>query len=174
MHWNKGYHFALDALKKLSDNGFDFHYTIIAGLNAEEILYQVQDLQLNNFVTLYKSLPQETVFEHMRKAHLLLLPSFEEGVANVVLEAMAVGLPVLSSDCGGMLEVITHNENGYLYRKRDLLDLQEKLMFIFNSSAESRMLIAEKAKNYVMRQHTLEILGSEMELFYSDIMNPEK
>ena len=47
-HWKKGYHYALDALKMVKDQGIDFHYTIIAKGDQEEILYQIHDLGLQN------------------------------------------------------------------------------------------------------------------------------
>ena len=55
-----------------------------------------------------------TVKELIKNADILLLSSVEEGIANVVLEAMALGTLVVSTECGGMNEVIKNNENGFL------------------------------------------------------------
>jgi glycosyltransferase involved in cell wall biosynthesis len=175
MHWKKGYHFALDALKQLIEKGVkNFHYTIIAGLNEEEILYQIEDLSLKSFVTLHKSMSQEKVFNLMRSADLFLLPSFEEGVANVVLEAMAIGVPVLSSDCGGMSEVLIHGVNGYLYSKRDQADLIHKLQGFINDSEKNINTITDNARDYVLKNHTLQGLGFNMESFYKEVASINK
>jgi len=55
----------------------------------------------------------------MNQYDVLLLSRVEEGNANVVLEAMAVGLPVISTDCGGMREVVSNGETGWLVPPRN-------------------------------------------------------
>ena len=55
----------------------------------------------------------------MRSFDVLLLPSLNEGIANVVLEAMAIGVPVISTDCGGMSEVVILDTTGWLLPVRD-------------------------------------------------------
>ena len=51
----------------------------------------------------------------MRESDCLILPSVQEGISNVVLESMAIGLPIISSDCGGMKEIINDGRNGFLF-----------------------------------------------------------
>jgi colanic acid/amylovoran biosynthesis glycosyltransferase len=173
MKWIKGYHLALDAMKKLKDKGIKFQYTIIAGGDAEEILYQVSDLQLNSNVTIISGLPQQEVFVKMQKSDLMLITSFDEGIANVALEAMAIGLPVLSSDCGGMPEVISSGKNGYLFRNRDVNDLCEKIMHFANESTEKKNIICSNAKKYVNQNHSIELLGRQMRELYVDVIKAD-
>ena len=173
MKWIKGYHLALDTMKKLKDKGVNFHYTIIAGGDAEEILYQISDLKLNSNVSIIPGMPQQEVFVKMETSHLMLITSFDEGIANVALEGMAIGLPVLSSDCGGMPEVITPNRNGYLFRNRDVNDLFDKIMHFVNESPEQKNAIRNNAKNYVSQNHPIELLGKQMKDLYEKVINTD-
>ena len=50
----------------------------------------------------------------MQMADVLLITSIEEGLPNVAVEAMALGLPVVSTTCGGMEELITNGTEGWL------------------------------------------------------------
>ena len=63
---------------------------------------------------------QEHVYEIMRESDCLILPSVQEGISNVVLESMYIGLPVVTSDCGGMKEVISYGKNGFYFSARNL------------------------------------------------------
>ena len=63
---------------------------------------------------------QEDVLQYYWAADLLVLPSEEEGLSNVLLEAMACGLPVLATNVGGACDFITHGSNGWLFEGRDL------------------------------------------------------
>ncbi len=118
-HWIKGYHYALDACALLKERGINFRYTIIGVGVSEELLFQVHDLNIQHQVVFIERVEHADVFDFYKEADVLLLSSVEEGIANVVLEAMAIGLPVVSTNCGGMSEVIEHEKNGWLVPVRD-------------------------------------------------------
>lgn len=120
MHWKKGYSHLLDCLRILKGKGVPTVATIIAGGDvSEEFIYHVHDAELGEVVELRGSLSHAEVIRQMVNYSALLLPSVEEGIANVVLEAMSAGLPVISTDCGGMREVISDGTNGFLVPVRD-------------------------------------------------------
>tara|TARA_B100000959_G_C14906283_1_gene593126 strand:+ start:10 stop:1212 length:1203 start_codon:yes stop_codon:yes gene_type:complete len=168
-HWVKGYHYALTALKNLHNNNFSVHYTIIAqDQPSDEILYQIDDLSLQRYVTMTCLDTQEEVYQKMSSADCLLLPSIEEGIANVVLEAMAIGLPVISSECGGMMEIIEHEKDGFLFRNRDVDHLIQIMTDMINQYSDERKSISRRARLKVEQNHNFTRLGSEMkELYHS-------
>ena len=168
-HWVKGYHYALTALKNLHNNNFSVHYTIIAqDQPSDEILYQIDDLSLQRYVTMTCLDTQEEVYQKMSSADCLLLPSIEEGIANVVLEAMAIGLPVISSECGGMMEIIEHEKDGFLFRNRDVDHLTQIMTDMINQYSDERKSISRRARLKVEQNHNYTRLGSEMkELYHS-------
>ena len=128
-HWKKGYTIALDTMLGLKRKGVNFHYTIIAdGKDEENINYQIQDLGLNDFVSFVNGLPHEKVIKMITSSDLFLLPSVEEGISNAVLEAMALGITVIVTQCGGMTEVIKNGENGFIVPVRDSIALQQSIL----------------------------------------------
>ncbi|PWI31509.1 hypothetical protein DI383_02240 [Flavobacteriaceae bacterium LYZ1037] len=114
-HQVKGYKHAILAIKTLKNQGVKVKYTIIAqGLVPEELLLLVQQQELQGQVFFKDGLPQEKLFTAMQNYDALVLPSLSEGIANVVLEAMLLGVPVISTNCGGMPEVVIPKETGWL------------------------------------------------------------
>ena len=149
-HWKKGYTYALDALRILKSNGVHFTYTIIGPkAYTEALLFQLHDLDLLDDVTLVNHLDQDALITYLQKQDVLLLPSLEEGIANVVLEAMAVGLPVISTDCGGMVEVINHKETGWLVPVRDPESIAEAIIEFTKTSEKDLHRITQNAHDFV-------------------------
>jgi glycosyltransferase involved in cell wall biosynthesis len=64
--------------------------------------------------------PRSSVIEHMQAADLMLFPSHREGLPNVVVEALAAGLPTVAADVGGVSEIITHEATGLLVPPKDV------------------------------------------------------
>jgi len=64
--------------------------------------------------------PRSSVAEYMHAADLMLFPSHMEGLPNVVVEALAAGLPTVAADVGGVSEVITHETTGLLVPPQDV------------------------------------------------------
>jgi sugar transferase (PEP-CTERM/EpsH1 system associated) len=72
---------------------------------------------------------REEVPEILRMLDLFVLPSFNEGISNTILEAMATGLPVVASRVGGNPELVDDGRTGALFRSGDDKDLSMKIRF---------------------------------------------
>ena len=172
-HWIKGYTVALDACKQLKDAGESFFYTIVGAADDMELMYQIHDLDLQDCVTLTKKQSFEKVQQLMFNANLLLLSSHKEGVANVVLEAMALKTMVLTTDCGGMNEVIEDGENGFLVPIRDAVQMAQKIKKIMNLAEHEASRIRQNAINTIDQHHTEANMVNDMLSFYNNALNDQ-
>lgn len=110
----KGYPYLLEALAQLRDEGLAFEQWILGTGPLEAALReQVARLRLGDRVRFLGF--NKDPFQFMAKASVFVLPSLYEGFGNVIVEAMACGLPVVASDCPhGPSEIIQPEVNGLL------------------------------------------------------------
>jgi len=113
----KGHHRVIEALPALREQFPDLVYLIIGGASVEgdwreRLEQQVRDLGLKDVVRFLGVLPQDELKVPLSAADLFILPTQNEGWANVFLEAMACGLPVVTTDVGGNREVVCNEEIG--------------------------------------------------------------
>ena len=156
-HWIKGYAYALNALAILKSKGMRFTYTIIGPTTyTEALLFQLHDLGLEAEVQLVDHIAQAELIDYLLTQDVLLLPSLEEGIANVVLEAMAIGLPVVSTDCGGMAEVVKHKETGWLVPVRNPDAIAEAIIDVTQTSDEGLLEITQHAHDFVKEHFNAE------------------
>jgi colanic acid/amylovoran biosynthesis glycosyltransferase len=128
LEWKKGYDYLLAALARLKRSGAVFQAEIVGGgaLYAE-LRFSIGDLDLASAVRLLGAITPAEVLDRLRKADLLVLSSHEEGIANAALEAMVVGLPVVTTDAGGMAEAIRDGVDGYVVPVRDIPALADRI-----------------------------------------------
>lgn len=166
--WKKGYEYALDALALLKERGVPFTYTLIAeGKIPASIIYQLHQTGITDRVRIINGLSHKDVLKEIEQHDVLLLPSVEEGIANVVLEAMATGTPVISSDVGGMKEIVANGINGYLVPPRDVNSMAETLVQFAALNEEQRFAIAMRAKEAVSKQHNKQRFVNAFRQFYN-------
>jgi len=169
-HWKKDYRTAINAMAILKKRDIQFHYTIIGIEEDEELFFMVSDLGLVENVSFISSLSQDKVYDKMIASDLLLLPSIEEGIANVCIEAMFCKLPVISTNCGGMEELIRHKETGFIVPIRNEIAMANEL-FEFNRLGKSRIeKIVQNARVKVEEQHSIESMVSGMEELYVSVI----
>lgn len=175
LHWKKGYSYALKAMLHLKELGMNFKYTIIGSNEIpEEILFQIHQFNLQEQVSFSSSLQQEELFEAMKCFDILLLASVEEGIANVVLEAMALGIPVVSTDCGGMSEVVIPNKTGWLVPVRNPEAMARAIVKVINTPENKLSKIKEQAHNFVKTQFGAETSTEQFLNLYSKVMKKEE
>lgn len=120
LNWRKGQEYALMAIRRLKDRGHDVRLTWYgSGPDRQRILYTAADLGIADRVRLLGHRPQAEILQGYQRAHAFLLSSVTEGISNAALEAMAAGVPVISTDCGGMSEAIDHDVSGLLVPPRN-------------------------------------------------------
>ena len=173
-HWIKGYTLALDACKHLKDLGVAFFYTFMGGANDMELMYQINDLELQDFVSLIDKQSFESVQLMMQNADLLIVSSHKEGIANVALEAMALNTLVLTTNCGGMDEVIEDGKNGFMVPIRDAEQMAQKIRLIMSLGDEEKSRISDNALLTIESQHTEEKMVDGMMELYDEVMGMSK
>lgn len=117
----KGYDDLFKAVKLLDDAGMDFQLIQIgSGEITSELNDMVRDLGLQNRVQMLGTLPHEEVIKHYRTAHCFALAckvaanGDRDGIPNVLLEAMAVGLPVVATRVSAVPELVEDGVTGTL------------------------------------------------------------
>ena len=113
----KGFHRVIEVLPELVEKYPELIYLIVGGESAEgnireRLEEQVKSLNLEKYVRFLGTYPSEKLKEPLSAADLFVLATANEGWANVFLEAMACGLPVITTDVGGNAEVVKHEELG--------------------------------------------------------------
>jgi len=115
LHWKKGLDDGVRAVGRLLAGGRPALYRIAGeGPEREKLTFLRSQLRLEEAVDLLGRQDQRQIREHLGWADVLLLPSLSEGISNAVLEAMAAGLPVVTTDCGGMTEAVDDGVEGFI------------------------------------------------------------
>lgn len=128
----KGFHRVIDCLPELISRHPELHYLIVGGASPEgdlsaELRAQVARLDLADRVHFLGPVPPEELKWPLSAADVFVLATRNEGWANVILEAMAVGLPVVATDVGGNREVVATADLGTIVPFDDHARLVEAL-----------------------------------------------
>jgi glycosyltransferase involved in cell wall biosynthesis len=153
----KGYDDLLTALKLLDQKGLDFLFTHIgSGEMEEQIRGMVRDLGLGPRVRLLGTLSHEEVIPHYRKSHCFALAckvasnGDRDGIPNVLVEAMAVGLPVVATNVSAIPELVENGVTGLLLEPRDPGAMSEALYDVLLHPGKYRANVA-RARTKVER-----------------------
>ncbi|MEC4677653.1 MAG: glycosyltransferase [Nitrospirota bacterium] len=129
----KGVRYLIESLSTLICIERNFSLTIVGeGAEKKRLKQQVDQSALNDFVSFVGSVPPDQIVNYLSKSDCLVLPSLWEGTPNVVLEAMAAGLPVVASDLSGIREIVTPDLNGLLFQAKNVDELSKALMKIIS------------------------------------------
>ena len=115
----KGFHRVIEVLPKLKIAHPDLRFLIVGGPSPEgnnlpQLERQVDELGLKDYVTFLGPVQPDQLPALLSAADVFVLATSNEGWANVFLEAMACGLPVVTTDVGGNREVIIDDTLGFI------------------------------------------------------------
>ena len=130
------------------------------GPNKECLNQQVKQLGLENDVSLLGNV--DNIEEYMARVDVFILSSLYEGLPLVLLEAMAAGLPIISTDVGGVKDIVT--DNGILVPSMDVKELKLAMQKIMEEK-KMREKFAAKSYEHVLEYNSPNIANQYTELY---------
>jgi len=146
----KGLPYLLEACRMLKDQGYDFTCRIVGEGELRPMLGKyICELGLSSTVELWGAETHERVIEMYQQAALFVLPCVvsengdRDGIPNVLVEALSMGVPVISTPISGIPELITSEENGLLVPPRNSATLAVAIArFLDDSLLRRRIAVA--------------------------------
>jgi len=151
------------ALKILDNKGVNFKLSLIGrgGHLKNELLEYAEELGIGKFIKVIESVPHEQLRDIYINHDALVLPSYREAIGMVVPEAMACGLPTVTSSVIGANTYVREGETGFIFKVGDAEDLADKLLKL--SSSDILKSFGDKASEIIEQKYSVEILGEKFQ-----------
>ena len=155
----------LDSLKIIDDKGIDFQCTLIGeGMDLELMKEKAKNLQLINKVSFTGLLQGQELADKLSSGDFLVLSSNYENMPVVILEALASGLPVVSTNVGGIKEMIDDTK-GILVEPKNKEALAEALIKMIETY---KNYDANYLRNSVIEKYGYESVGRFLSRMYNE------
>lgn len=104
---------------------------------------------------------------------IVALTSLNEGTPVSLIEAQAAGVPVITTNVGGVIDVVNNNSTGFIVPKNNPIAFEEKLEELINSK-EIRENMSQNGWNHVKKEFSYTRLCSDMEKLYMELLKKKK
>lgn len=159
----KGQPLLLEAFHILSQEGKDFELVFAGDGHLRADLEQlIAEYGLEEKVKITGWISSEQVREEILSARSLVLPSFAEGLPVVIMEAMALARPVVSTYVAGIPELVQHEENGWLVAAGDVGALVNTLREVLEAKPSKLNLMGQKARQRVIERHDIDTEAAKL------------
>jgi len=168
---SKGVYILLDALKLLKDQGLLFFCNFVGGegdINSEEFNSKLKNLNLQDCVSYLGKKYNVEKYEIFQSSDIFVFPTFYETFGLVNLEAMMFGLPVISTNEGGIPDIVTDNETGFIVRRKNSQDLADKIKFLIENPEKSKIL-GEKGRLKFNEYYTIEVFEKRLKTILNKV-----
>lgn len=144
IYYVKNYSFLVECFSEICKKTDNVHLTILGdGVLRSELENQISSLGLNEKVTITGVVGD--VENYLAKADIYVASSVFEGLPISMLEAMSAGLPIISTNVGGVSDIVKNGENGILVESGDKDGYIAALSELI-SNEEERMKMSERSK----------------------------
>ncbi|MCU0570331.1 MAG: glycosyltransferase family 4 protein [Oculatellaceae cyanobacterium Prado106] len=128
LHFSKGHDTLIKSINLLLADQRKVELKLVgSGPDEDSLKALVQDLGLTDVVTFTGSLSEDQIIDLMRQSDVFALASHAEPLGVVYMEAMAMGVPTIGTNAGGVTEIITHQQDGLLVPPHDEIALKEAI-----------------------------------------------
>lgn len=171
LHEDKGIEYSIRAIGHLISSYplLSVEYRIVGDGPLEESLKQLtRDLDLSGQVHFIGALDQTGVIEQLLEADVFLLTSLHEGLGMALLEAQAVGLPIVATETDGIPEAVDPNRSAVLVTPKDIEGTAQQLYNLL-MEPERRQRMGQAGRRHVERNFDVNQLNDTLVQIYEQI-----
>ena len=173
----KGIEYVIRAVAKLIPTYPRLRYKIIGeGPLRNHFIDLIKQLDLNENVELMGWRNETEIVETLRNTHIFVAPSVtaangdRDAPINVLKEAMAIGLPVVSTYHGGIPELVEDGKSGFLVPEKDAIALAEKLAYAIEHP-ELWSPMGKAGREFVLQHYNLKRINDDLMNIYISLVN---
>ncbi|RAK11938.1 glycosyltransferase involved in cell wall biosynthesis [Halanaerobium saccharolyticum] len=164
LSYQKGHEFLIEAVELLKQERNDFVVLIIGdGERKKELKNLVKEKELDDYI----------IFTGFRDDVYNLLPGLDflvhtarwEGFGFVIAEAMAAGIPVVSTDVSNISEIVVDGKSGYLAKAEDVEDIKEKIFNLMQSDYNLKNKMGNNGRNIIENKFSIDLMINKLKLF---------
>jgi len=155
----KGLHYSIEAVAELIKKGYLLEYWIVGwGPLKQTIEQQIIDLGMQEHIKLLGVVPNQQLANVLHECHIFVLAAIVakngniDGIPNALKEAMACGLPVISTNVSGIPELVEDGISGFLVEQKNVAQLIEKLEYLI-THPEKWNVMGYAGREKVLREH---------------------
>lgn len=165
----KGLHVAIEACRQLKAQGVAFRYRILGiGPWERRLRTLIEQYQLNDVIEMPGFKPSHDVKAMLDEADVFLLPSITgadgdmEGIPVALMEAMAVGLPVVSTVHSGIPELVEAGKSGWLVPENDAQALAARLEIFSRIDHDTLKPVVQRAREKVAQDFNQQVINRQL------------
>ena len=165
----KGLHVAIEACRQLKEQGVAFRYRILGiGPWERRLRTLIEQYQLEDVVEMPGFKPSHEVKAMLDDADVFLLPSVTgadgdmEGIPVALMEAMAVGIPVVSTLHSGIPELVEADKSGWLVPENDARALAQRLAAFSQLDTDELAPVVKRAREKVEHDFNQQVINREL------------
>ena len=164
----KGNEYFLKAVREVLDRGHEAHF-VVAGKGEENtrLRKQARELELTRTLTFVTDFADN--YEVLRALDVFVNPSLREGLGITVLQAMACGVPTVSTASGGIHSFVSDGETGLMVPQKDHAAMSLAIIRLIEDK-EFADKIAKEASNMVKREYPLDRMIDEVLDLYGEVV----
>jgi len=164
----KGVYDLVDAIDLLLSQGISISTDFYGTKEIEQLCRYVKDKGLDGCIHVHDWANNEKKIKALKQATMLVLPSYSEGIPNVILEAMASKVPIISTLVGGLTDVLRDGDNALIIKPGNIHDIAAKIKLALDNP-KLRDRIAENAykdaKKYFKLENIVNAFGKMVHEF---------
>ena len=166
----KGVEYLIMAMKLIHNEMPSVQLVLVGDGNERDRLETLSsELDIYKSVEFVGKIPHEDVQAYLQDADVFVLPSLSEGFPNVLLEAMACGLPIVATRIGGIPDIIEDGIHGYLVESKNFYELATKIMDILQDVEFSKKI--SSANKEEARAYSYENIICNLEGIFREAIN---
>lgn len=153
LSYGKGLEYLIEVFLELSKIHNNLKLILVGDGILKEKLQGYIELKSMNYKCFFTGMVHNP-FVYYSIFDLFVLPSFSEGIPLTILEAMYKKKIVLTSNAGGLPEIINNEKNGFLFEKGNFEEMKEKILYIYDNQ-DNLDIIKENAYNTILIKFNL-------------------
>jgi glycosyltransferase involved in cell wall biosynthesis len=165
----KGQLLLLDAVRSLRDSGVDCTLILAGdGPMRAEVERRIAEFNLSDRVEITGWISSQQVKALLVESRGLVLPSFAEGLPVVIMEALALYRPVITTYVAGIPELVKNDENGWIIPAGDVDALTQSIQSLLKADQKTLAAFGEHGHEAVNKQHNIETEAATLARFFEE------